>query len=783
MTDPEHNPPSPVPDPQFGASAAGALGADADDYPVIDGYDVIDHIGRGGMGVVYEALQQSTGRRVAVKLMLERAAATEAARRRFEREVELVARLQHPGIVSVLDSGLHRGRYFFVMEYIEGEPLDRALPAGEADLREIAGAVARIARAVDYAHQRGVMHRDLKPGNILVDTRGQPRLLDFGLAKAFDPNSMVQGRDSISQPGQVIGTLGYMPPEQARGDIQQVSVRSDVYSLGAIAYELMTGSLPCPIDGPMALVFQRIETRDPTRPSQLRKSIPADVDAILLRALEKDPQKRYPTAAALADDLERWLEDRPISARRAGVVQRCARWCRRNPALAAVAVLATTVVLVGLISAWAMMAAEARRARAEADKMAKDARFAEVLGKLNPDSAATDRAEATLIMLRELEQTIASEQLDPEGEAERRILLGEKYRENRAPAEAEAQFTRALDIYRARRPQPDAQTAWCLRNIAATYYDRGNYQKAEDLYRQSLQMRREVYKDRDHADVADGMNHLAATLMLMRRFDEARDLMQGALDMRRRLFPEDHKDVVATVNNLGALYQETGRYADAERHFSEALDRIIQVQGRETRLAARGMKNLARIRMAQENTEGVERLLNEAEGILARTLGPDNPEVAQTMVERGRLLRLEGRLAEAESECRRGLELLLRKLPATSPEIIAGRIIFARTLAAQGKGEEALREADAACAGIEQGNRKPDRLAEAQAARAIALVAMDRREEAEPILRDALAALEMHRGSGDYRTKRCARDLADLLSARGDHEGAREVLTRMDVAR
>src|ERR1043166_327869 len=192
--------------------------------PELDGYDLIDLLGRGGMGAVYEAYQQSTGRRVAVKLLLNEGVASAAARRRFEREVELIARLQHPAIVSVIDSGVHRGHYFYVMDYVDGQLLDQAVEPGGVDVRPAIQQLIRICEAVEYAHQRGVLHRDLKPSNVLIDLRGQPRVLDFGLGRSFDPQGSIERGASISEPGQLLGTLGYMSPEQARGQSDQTSV-------------------------------------------------------------------------------------------------------------------------------------------------------------------------------------------------------------------------------------------------------------------------------------------------------------------------------------------------------------------------------------------------------------------------------------------------------------------------------------------------------------------------------------------------------------------------------
>lgn len=300
------------------------------------------------MGIVFEAYQEATGRRVAIKFLPDAAAATPAARMRFEREVDLVARLQHPNIVGVLDSGIHSGRYWYAMEYIDGKSFDEYLGAPDStpradataapgaaavDPRRVLRLIAAIADAVDFAHQHGVLHRDLKPSNVVIDERGQPHVLDFGLAKGIDPTGS-SADVTLSEPGQLLGTLAYMSPEQSRGRSDQVSVRSDVYALGAMAYESVTGRPPIAVDGALVDVLDRIAHRDPPRPSTIRGRLSVDIDAMLLKALNKSPAARYATAGEFAADIRRFLNHEPILARRIGQATRAMRWARRNKATA-----------------------------------------------------------------------------------------------------------------------------------------------------------------------------------------------------------------------------------------------------------------------------------------------------------------------------------------------------------------------------------------------------------------------------------------------------------------
>jgi predicted Ser/Thr protein kinase len=301
--------------------------------PEIPGYDIIEEIGRGGMGVVYEAYQRSTGRRVAIKFMR---GGGRALALRFEREIDLLARLSHPGVVSVLDSSAASGRWYYVMEYVDGRPLDAHIPPGTADPRATLALLASVAEVVNEAHQRGVLHRDLKPANILVERDGRVRLLDFGLAKAIDPESGAHAELTISDAGRPMGTLAYMPPEQAAGGSKGISVRSDVYALGVIGFYLLTGRHPIDIDGKLIDVVQRIQTSPIARPSSIRAGLNADIDAIITKATAKLPQDRYPTAADLASDIRRWLAGAPITARMLPRSVRAWRWIRRNRVLVAV---------------------------------------------------------------------------------------------------------------------------------------------------------------------------------------------------------------------------------------------------------------------------------------------------------------------------------------------------------------------------------------------------------------------------------------------------------------
>jgi WD40 repeat protein len=318
-------------------------------------YELLEEIARGGMGVVFRARQISLNRTVALKLITAGHLATEAAVKRFHLEAEAAARLDHPNIVPIYEIGEHEGHHYFSMKLVEGGTLAARMSKDQSrmknqdskrspepvDLRRSASIIATVARAVHYAHQRGILHRDLKPGNILLDECGEPHVTDFGLAKRIEHDS------SLTYSGMVMGTPSYMSPEQAAGKNTELTTASDLWSLGAILYELLTGQSAFRGASPVE-TLRHVMEQEPKKSSALNPAVDRDLETITLKCLEKDPARRYASATALADDLEHWLLHEPILARRAGVFERMAKWARRQPLLAAVVILLQLVLALGL---------------------------------------------------------------------------------------------------------------------------------------------------------------------------------------------------------------------------------------------------------------------------------------------------------------------------------------------------------------------------------------------------------------------------------------------------
>jgi tetratricopeptide (TPR) repeat protein len=329
-------------------------------FPTVPGYEVLAELGRGGMGVVYQARHCSLKRLVALKMILAGLHADATARVRFRTEAEAVARLQHPNIVQVYEVGEYDGRPFLALEYLDGGSLLHEVAGTAQPERSAAQLVETLARAVQHTHQRGILHRDLKPTNVLLTADGTPKIADFGLAKVLDADSGPTRSEAL------LGTPSYMAPEQAAGDAEKVGAPCDVYSLGAILYELLTGRAPFQGATPLG-TLEQVRTQEPVPPRRLRRSVSLDLETICLKCLEKEPAKRYPSAEALADDLRRFLEGQPIRARPAPVWRRLWKTARRRPAPVARALGAAALVCL-LLTAWFYFHAADQLARHRAEQ-------------------------------------------------------------------------------------------------------------------------------------------------------------------------------------------------------------------------------------------------------------------------------------------------------------------------------------------------------------------------------------------------------------------------------
>lgn len=496
----------------------------------IPGYQLMGEISRGGQGVVYEAVQLSTTRRVAVKVLHAGHFADPRDKARFEREVQVLGQLQHPNIVSIHDSGSIGGHPFYTMDFIAGQPLDDyiaarrrsgAAPASRRPEGDLVDLFATICDAVHAAHLRGIIHRDLKPSNIRVDEEGRPHILDFGLAKL---TGVERGAD-MTITGQFLGSLPWSSPEQAGGNPDRIDVRSDVYSLGVVLYELLTGRFPYDIEGAMHEVLDRILKADPIRPSTLRRGLDPELETIVLKCLEKEPERRYQGAGELARDLRHYLAGEAIDARRASGLYLLRKTLRRHRVAAAVSA-GFILVLAGAtaVSAWFGLSEARHRRRAESQ--AQELRLSADALSVLLYTRGNFRAAAPAF------RDVLEESIEIYGEehpfvAVSKHNLASLLQASGSSTEAEELFREALALRRRLNGDHAPEVGQTLAGLAMVLAERGEHAEAVELFRQAL--------DIPGADARGGNGRhyqilLAESLIQLERFAEAEEILLAATD-------------------------------------------------------------------------------------------------------------------------------------------------------------------------------------------------------------------------------------------------------------
>lgn len=561
---------------EFGQVLREQAGQDGFSEDRIEGYRLGREIYRGGQGVVLAAHQQTTKRDVAIKLLLDGALASEGDRARFEREVELAAQLRHPSIVTVHESGrTQHGRQYIAMELVDGARFDAHIrdryhegaPPTDTQCREIVRLFLGVCDAIEYAHRRGVIHRDLKPGNVMVTDDPRPVVLDFGIAKATGSER------GTTKTGDFLGTLSYAAPEQLGGSPDLIDTRADVYALGVMLYEALTGARPSGgEDVSIAEAIRNVTQQDARRASSINPSVSRDLDAVLRKALERDPGQRYQTAGQLRDELSRAISGRPVRAREHERWYLLKKYVIRHkaPIGVGVALLALTAI-AGAFGANSVL--KARRA----------SMYAEYAGSLIEPIAATEFETAEggeivrdLVGLIDRWSIGVDETLDgfPHEEAPLRSTLGLAYLGQREFADAERELREAFRLWGSvRSVSPDAW-ANAHHNLGRVLWYQAKYDEAETEYREALRRRTEFY-GAEHLFTARTTHHLAATLQDLSKFEESERLWLEVIRVRRKLLEPGALDIANALIGYGSFLREIGRHADAIEQYSEAL-RIVQ---------------------------------------------------------------------------------------------------------------------------------------------------------------------------------------------------------------
>lgn len=727
-------------------SEAGRLSETQGPAPLpeeIGGYRILRRIGQGGMGVVYEAEQREPRRRVAVKVILGGRHISEVQRRLFQREVQTLARLNHPAIAAIYEAGrTDDGNHFFAMELVEGKELLRYLDGDRTDgasgpvpLPDRLRLFRRICDGISYAHQRGVIHRDLKPSNILIveeaserhgtDESGMwyaecgtstksippsrrdsalerkgtrkrqqavPKILDFGLARIVEEDAV--GGDGSAAPslsaesGRLLGTLPYMSPEQTQGRPELLDVRSDVYSLGVILYQMLTGTLPYDLSGrPLLSAVRIICEQSPARPGSVHRSIPDEVETIVLKALEKEPARRYQSTAALADDVERYLGGYPIAARRPSSIYQLRKLVTRHKATSGLAaLLLLSVCITGVVSL-----VQARRIAAEA---ATKTRIIAVLESLY-EAADPWRAGRRDVTVREtldakaaeLEAELAD---DPLVAAAVRNAIGNTYKSLSESAEDMAAAERhLLFAYETRRDLlgwRHAETAESANDLGELRYLQGRYDDAERLWREALAARASAVGP-ESPDAAETLNNLGVLARRRGDSDEAQRLLYEALRIRRRTAADEsggapkterarraaRNDVAQTLNNLAGLHRDRStpeEYDRAEQLYREALEIRTAVFGEMHPEIGKMYNNLGKLLQEKGDLAGADQALRQALAILRREggLGQEHQYIARLLHSLAEVRMTMGDLDAARALCDEALDMRMRLLGDNHPE-------------------------------------------------------------------------------------------------------------------
>jgi tetratricopeptide (TPR) repeat protein len=566
--------------------------------PTVPGYVILGELGRGAMGVVYHARQLRLNRPCALKMILAGAHADPESTVRFLAEAEAVARLQHPNVVQIHHIGEADGLPFFELEYVAGGSLDQALDGTPRPPREAAKLVEALALAVAEAHRQGIVHRDLKPANVLMAADGTPKITDFGLAKSLEAESGLTRTESI------LGSPSYMAPEQAEGHAREAGAAADVYALGAILYELVTGRPP--FKGATVLqTLEQVKSVEPVPPSRLVPGLPHDVETIGLRCLQKDPTKRYASAGALAEDLRRFQAGEPILARRTGPGERAWRWCRRNPAVAALLMLVGLLLTGGVVgSAFAvvhfrqMAQAESlarkeavqltvaeRQARGAADRKAAEAKAVvdflvnDMLAAANPENSQGGAVTVENV-LAQADKAIAGRFADqPLVEASIRHTIGETYHELGQWPKAEPHVARARDLRGKNLGPEDPATLQSALLLARILHRQGRYDQARPIAQKVYEARRRRLGE-EHPETAEALAWIAHTINNNpARLEEARAMFTRALAAMRREWGPGDPRVIEAMGGLAWTLGAQGRIDESLAVSDELIDLARRKRG------------------------------------------------------------------------------------------------------------------------------------------------------------------------------------------------------------
>ncbi|MCR9248005.1 MAG: serine/threonine-protein kinase [bacterium] len=772
----------------------------------IDEYRVGRRLGAGGMGTVYEARQESPHRTVALKV-LHSLAMPDSTAQRFRAEAEILARLQHPGIAQVYAAGTHveagSTLPWFAMELVPGAlPLTSWCQRERRTQQERLELFRTICDAVQHGHDKGVVHRDLKPGNVLVSESGQPKFIDYGVAHVAAADDAVMKTTA----GELIGTLAYMSPEQCRGEPGAVDARTDTYALGVMLYELMTGRLPYATAGlPIPAALRVVIDAAPRRAPEL----PADLEAITLKALEKEPQRRYPSAAALAADIDRFLRSEPVTARPPSLSYHLRLFARRHRTLF-VAASVIAIVLAGAAAVSSMFAVEASH-RADEATGERDAANETLAILEHALRAANPFVEQRDVTVSEIMDGVATRLESGEVvRADVRMRLhrqvGATYRGLGRSADAEHQLEQALAILPQlagdrRRDRADLELL-----LGAAHGDRGDAAGAIDHVEKAIAILTAIGAIESGEGVAAWARH-GSYLLQQKQFDAAEQSLVRAVELGARIptkklalaeanaalgtlswqrgesdaagkywrsaiavfdrqLTSAHPLAARTRNNYGLWLQAEKRFDEAEAMFRGARDQLAELRGARSPDVSNAELKLGFFYVELGKHEAAERAFETGIAIRRENFGDDAVQVAQALQGLAYLRLQQERWSAAIAPLQDALKILAAKLPAGHPEIAGSQVLLGRALTGNGDAATAEGHLRAALASRKKIYGATNaRVATTESALGHCLLRLDRLEDAAPLLRQSLPRIRSALGDDHPETRAAVARVAELDAA------------------
>lgn len=765
-------------------------------------YLLIKKLGEGGMGQVWLAEQTAPVKRQVALKLIKGGLYDDAVIQRFESERQSLAVMNHPSIAKIFDAGATAdGQPYFVMEYVDGPPVTRYCDEKRMKVRERLGLFIKVCEGVQHAHQKAIIHRDLKPSNVLVsevDGKPVPRIIDFGIAKAISSQPGAE-QTMFTRMGALVGTPGFISPEQADPSVLDVDTRTDVYSLGVILYVLLAGTLPFDVEQwkkkPFDEVLRQLREEDPASPSaklaleketatdsaakratdakQLASLLRGDLDWITLKAVEKDRARRYGTPSELAADIERYLENRPVVARPASTGYRLKKYVRRHRVGVAVGFSA-----VALLIAFAMtQAVQLRRTTRERDRANRITDFMTNMFKVSdPSESRGNSITAREILDKASKDIDTGLAKDPELQAQMMSVMGDVYENLGLYKSAQPLLEKTVEIRHLVLGAKNPDTLESADQLAYLYDLEGHYADAEKLQRETLEIRRRTLGPENLATAATKM-HLALTLMGQSHYAEAEKLLRETNATRERVLGPRHIDTLNSINNLSVALQQEGRYAEAEKLDRRALEIRSQVLGPENLDTIASLSSLSWDLYREGHLAEAEKLQQQALDMRRRILGPEHPATLTTLVRLALILDSEKRYAEAEKVERDLVEIQRRVLGPEHPSTLDSMNYLAVTLQFEGR----LNEAEKLYRQVLETDKRvlgPEHQATLNAMSNLASVlgAEERYADGEKLMRETVAIERRVLGPDDPVAANSVFNLAMFAALRGQRDEAISLL-------